>query len=139
MASKSREARSLAVQADTLREQGCYDEAEALFRQAIALAEQAFGPNHLEVAAILNNMAVLLKYTGRFDEAESLYGRALAITQQSHGANHPEVAAIYHNLGGLEHDRGRYAAGEWFARQSVEIRKRRPVPIRSKWPRTSPQ
>src|SRR5438105_9680125 len=104
--SKRSEARLLAARADTLRVQGSYHEAEALFRQAVALAEEAFGPNHLEVAAMLNNLAVLCKYIGRLDEAESLYQRALDITQQSLGTNHADVAAIYHNLGGLEHARG---------------------------------
>jgi tetratricopeptide (TPR) repeat protein len=40
------------------------------------------------------------------------------------GSSHPETAAVYHNLGGLEHARGRHAAGERFARRSIEIREK---------------
>jgi len=138
-ASKSRASRLLAAHANRLRIQGCYREAEPLFRQAVALAEEAFGPNHLEVAAILNNLAVLFKYTGRFEEAESLYGRALAIIQESLGANHPDVAAIYHNLGGLDMPGVATPPGNRSRGNLLKSGKRRSVLIMWMWLRTSPR
>ncbi len=110
--------------ADRLRVQGHYDQAEALFKKALALAEQIFAPDALELTALLNNHAVLYKYSGRFDEAEQLYRRALTIVEKQLGPEHPEVATLYHNLGGLDHARGRFAAGEPAARRAVEIRQR---------------
>jgi tetratricopeptide (TPR) repeat protein len=71
--------------ADNHRVEGRYDQAEPLYRRALSLAEQVYGPDHLEVSAILNNLAVLYKYTGDFEEAERLYQRALAITEQALG------------------------------------------------------
>ena len=56
---------------------GHYQQAEALYQQALAVAEAAFGAEHLEVATVLNNLAVVCKYLGRFAEAGPLYQRAL--------------------------------------------------------------
>src|SRR5689334_13831780 len=98
--------RLLTGQADECRAQGQYRQAESLYRRALDVAEAAFGPDHLVVACVLNNLAVLYKYTANFDEAGRLYRRALAITEAKLGPEHPNVATIYHNLGGLEHARG---------------------------------
>jgi tetratricopeptide (TPR) repeat protein len=107
---------ALCHRADRLRAQGEYGQAESLFKQALALAEQTFAPEGLDDAlvltAVLNNHAVLYKYSGRFDEAEQLYRRALQLAVQHLGEDHTEIATIYHNLGGLEHTRGRFAVGE---------------------------
>src|SRR5438105_129900 len=89
-------ARSLLNSADERRAQGKYAEAEPLYRQALAIAEEAFGSHHLEVSVFLNNLAVLYKYTGNFDEAQQLYQRALEITEAALGSTHPSVATIYH-------------------------------------------
>src|SRR5262245_13278795 len=65
-------ARTLRDVADECRKQGKYQQAESLYRRALAIAESTFGPDHLEISGILNNLAVLYKYTGNFDEAERL-------------------------------------------------------------------
>src|SRR5258706_328255 len=87
--------------ADGHRIKGQYFAAEGLYLQALKLADEMFGSDHLETSVVCNNLAVLYKYMGRFDPAEQLYQRALAITEKALGANHTEVATIYHNLGGL--------------------------------------
>src|SRR5215475_38607 len=92
--------RLLVNRAHHYRARGDYGESAALLQEALSLAEVTFGPNHLEVAEILNNLAVLCKYLARFDEAESLYQRALAISVQALGPDHANIATVYHNLGG---------------------------------------
>src|SRR5262249_22732441 len=114
--------RLLVNRANHYRTRGKYSVSAALLREALSLAEATFGPSHLEVGKILNNLGVIHKYLARFDEAESLYRRAFDIFVESLGPDHSDVATIYHNLGGLEHARGRYALGEPLARHSVEIR-----------------
>jgi tetratricopeptide (TPR) repeat protein len=109
---------------DVLQQRGRYREAEPVFLEALAVAEQAFGSDHLEVATPLNNLAVCYKYMARYLDAGPLYQRALAITERSLGPEHPEVATLYHNLGGLEHAARNWARGEPFARKSVRIRTR---------------
>ena len=54
------------------------------------MRERTLGHDHLEVAASLNNIAVLLssKPVGRFDEAELLYKRSIAIKEKALGPAH---------------------------------------------------
>src|SRR5262245_9215937 len=113
---------SLVRRGSELREAGRYHDAEPILRQALTLAEQDFGPNSLETARVLNELGVLGKYDGHFDSAAAEYNRALNIVALTTGANNEFAATLFHNLGGLEHARGRFAAGEPFARRSVEIR-----------------
>ena len=88
------------------------------------MTEQAFGPDHIEVATALNNLAVCYKYLARFLDAGPLYQRALGITERVLGPEHPDVATVYHNLGGLEHAARNWMRGEPFARKAVRIRTR---------------
>ena len=59
--------------------QGQYDEAEPLFRQALAIVEKAQGPEHPNVAISLENCAELLGNLGRDAEAKMMEARAKAI------------------------------------------------------------
>ncbi len=52
--------------ADRLRVQGQYGQAEALFKKALALAEQTFAPDALELSALLNNHGRALQIYGPF-------------------------------------------------------------------------
>ena len=58
-------------------------------RRALAIDEQAYGPDHPSVATRLNNLAGLLQATNRLAAAEPLYRRALAIDEQAYGPEHP--------------------------------------------------
>lgn len=64
----------------------------ALPLQVLDIREKSLHPNHAEVAASLNNLAVLLKTMGNFDEAEQLYHRSIAIKEKALGQNHPQVS-----------------------------------------------
>ena len=44
-----------------LANQGKYDDAEPLYKVAIAILEETLGPRHSEVASSLNNLASLLE------------------------------------------------------------------------------
>jgi tetratricopeptide (TPR) repeat protein len=85
---------------------GKYDEAELLYRRALAIREKVLGPDHPDVAASLNNLATLLDKQGKYDEAEPLYRRALAIRKKVLGPDHPDVAASLNNLAALLHKSG---------------------------------
>src|SRR5262245_28563912 len=76
---------SLANLANLYRIRGRYQEAETLFREALAMAERILKPDDLTFSALLNNLAVLYKYMGRFSEACRLYMRALTITERTLG------------------------------------------------------
>lgn len=115
---------SLGMLAGVLRNQGCYGEAEQLFRRALALSEKDLGPDDLQTAALLNGLGMLHKCQGRYDEAEPLYRHALDIVDAALGPDDLQAASLYHNLGGLEHARGRADLGEPPARWAVMIRER---------------
>jgi len=72
-----------------------------LLRRALEIDEETLGPDHLDVASDLNNLAALLEATNRLDEAEPLMRRALAIFEQSLGEDHPKTQAARKNLEGL--------------------------------------
>ncbi len=59
--------------------QGRYAEAEPLIKRALAIWEEALGPEHPHVATALENYAALLRKTGRDNEAAKLEARAKAI------------------------------------------------------------
>ena len=60
-----------------LWERGEYEKAEQFSRHALAIREQALGPNHLDVAMSLHGLALVLLQQGHYDEAESINMRAL--------------------------------------------------------------
>ena len=59
--------------------QGRYDEAEPLYRRALAIQEKTLDPNDPFVAISLTNLGHLYRIQGRYSEAEPLYKRSLAI------------------------------------------------------------
>jgi len=90
-----------------LRIRGEPGEARPLAERALAIDEQAYGPNHPTVATVLDNLAMVLRDLGRPGEARPLFERALAITEQAYGPNHPQVAAVLNNLAMVLRDLGR--------------------------------
>jgi tetratricopeptide (TPR) repeat protein len=68
--------------------QGKYAQAEPFFLRALAIWEQALGPDHPQVAYPLNNLATLYSEQGKYAQAEPFYRRALAIWEQALGPGH---------------------------------------------------
>jgi tetratricopeptide (TPR) repeat protein len=95
--------------------------AEPLMRQALALAEAAYGENHPIVAVALNNLADLLQDTNRLKEAELLMRRALAIDEFALGPKHPNTATRLNNLAQLLRDTNRPEKAEPLLVRVVEI------------------
>ncbi|MBV9849169.1 MAG: toll/interleukin-1 receptor domain-containing protein [Armatimonadetes bacterium] len=98
-----------------------YAQAAPLYRRALAIFEQALGPEHPDTAASLNNLAVLYKSQGRLDEAAPLYRRALAIDKEALGENHPGYATDLNNLAGLYQAQGRLDEAAPLYRRALDI------------------
>jgi tetratricopeptide (TPR) repeat protein len=105
--------------------QGRYAEAEPLLLRAIAIREQALGPEHPEVAPSLSNLAMLYDTQGRYTEAEPLLLRALAIREQALGPEHPDVASSLRNLAMLYDTQGRYTEAEPLLLREIAIEEKR--------------
>ena len=104
-----------------LKTQALHTEAEPLYRRALTLAENTFGPDHPEVATLLSNLGLLLQAANRLAEAEPLMRRALAIAENNFGPEHPAVAGCLNNLAGLLRETGPLAEAEPLMRRTVKI------------------
>ena len=100
------QAAQLNQQVTNLYQAGRYGEAIPLAEEALAIYEQALGPDHLGTATSLNNLAFLYRSQGRYTEAEPLYLSALEITEQALGPDHPDTAQSLNNLAVLYYAQG---------------------------------
>lgn len=73
------------------REHQEFEKAEAMYQEAIALKEKVNGPEHRDIAMILNQYAALLRDARRPQEATALEHRALQIQafHTQHTASRP--------------------------------------------------
>jgi tetratricopeptide (TPR) repeat protein len=131
-------ATSLNNLAGLLETQGKYDEAELLYRQSLPISRKVcaihhvaswrdhsckvLGEEHPAVAALLNNLAKLLRVRGKYDEAEPLYRQAIGVWRTALGEEHPLVAMGLNNLAVLlEEGFGNYAESERLKRHTLAI------------------
>jgi tetratricopeptide (TPR) repeat protein len=84
--------------AQHLKHRAAYEEAQALFEQALARAERLNPPVPGTVATLLSNLALVLQDLGKTPEARPLAERALAIGETTYGREHPDVAVRLSNL-----------------------------------------
>lgn len=59
--------------------QGKYAQAEPLYQRALAIYEKTLGPQHPDVADVLEDYARLLRETGRNEEGQQMEQRATEI------------------------------------------------------------
>jgi tetratricopeptide (TPR) repeat protein len=98
-----------------------YAEAEAFYQQSLRIREQAYGPDHPDVAYPLHNLALLYRDQGKYAEAEPLYQRALHIWEQALGPEHPQVAYPLYNLAALYAEQAKYAEAEPLYQRALRI------------------
>ena len=115
-------ARSAAIA--ELSRAGKYSEAIPLAQRLLADMERAHGPDHRDVAASLNNLALLYGSQGRDAEAEPLLKRSIALVERLHGAGSSEAAHQLNNLAALYQRQQRYAEAEPLFKRSLAIRER---------------
>jgi CHAT domain-containing protein/tetratricopeptide (TPR) repeat protein len=77
------------------------DEALASARRALDLKTAHLGPDHVEVAESLNNVAVIHFFRGEYGAAREPWQRALAIRERTLGPDHPDVAKSLNSLANL--------------------------------------
>jgi len=96
-----------AALAEIYRAEGKYAEAEPLLEQALKATEQREGPDHLNVAASLNNLALLYYCETKYAAAEPLYKRALQIREKNLGRGDPAVLQTMQFYAALLRQEGR--------------------------------
>lgn len=104
-----------------LEEQAKYSDAEQVSQLALAIDERAFGPEHVQIGSLLNNLALLYDGQGKYAEAEPLYRRALQMDEKLLGPDDRQVATDLNNLAGLYRNEGRYAEAEPLYNRCISI------------------
>jgi tetratricopeptide (TPR) repeat protein len=99
---------------------GHEQQAEASYRRALTITENALGPEHRLVAERLNDLALFHHTLGQFAKAEPLYTRALSIKEKILGPGHPEVIAALNDLALFDEAQGNDIAAESRYQQALE-------------------
>jgi tetratricopeptide (TPR) repeat protein len=86
------------------RQLGLLGEAEAHARQAVAIKEATYDPDHREVATALTELGQICVQLQQLPLAKQLLERSLAIQQREFGEEHVRVAETLTALGQLQGD-----------------------------------
>ncbi|NRA40589.1 MAG: tetratricopeptide repeat protein [Planctomycetes bacterium] len=103
---------ALNTEAESLCEDGEYQQAITVGQEALALAEQVHGSNHQDCATSLYNLAFAYDLDGDTDLANETYMRSLQIREQVLGEQNPAVAEIILLLAGNYEDEGQTQLAE---------------------------
>ncbi|MDB5639641.1 MAG: hypothetical protein JWP51_4549 [Bradyrhizobium sp.] len=118
------ETAGLSAKIAELSRAGRYSEAIPLAQRQLESLEKTSGPFNRDVAAALNNLALLYGDQGRDTEAEPLYKRSLAIFEKVNGLDSPEIASGLNNLAALYQRQERYADAEPLFKRALAIREK---------------
>ncbi|MEH2292544.1 tetratricopeptide repeat protein [Nostoc sp.] len=102
--------------------QGLYNQALPWYEQCLEVTKKRLGDEHPDVAASLNNLALLYHSQGRYSEAEPLHIQALELRRHLLGNEHLDVAQSLNNLAELYRSQGRYSEAEPLHIQTLELR-----------------
>jgi CHAT domain-containing protein len=118
------EAKRLSEKVVRLYQEGKYNDAIPLAKNALAIREKVLGNKHLDVAQSLNDLGALYWVTGYYKEAEILYQRSLIIRENLLGNEHPYVAQSLNNLATLYWAQGYYKYAESLLKRAIKIREK---------------
>ncbi|KAJ5738113.1 hypothetical protein N7493_001268 [Penicillium malachiteum] len=93
-------------------DQGKLQEAEEMFRRALAGREKALGPHHTSTLHTVNNLGNLYSYQGKLLEAEEMFRRALEGREKVLGLDHTSTLGTVNNLGNLYSYQGKLQEAE---------------------------
>jgi tetratricopeptide (TPR) repeat protein len=89
-----------------LLHRGQLTEARPVLERSLTILEETLGPEHLDVAASANNLAVVVRELGDLDSARNLIERAVAIEVKAFGPDSPEIVPGLVNLAATIRDQG---------------------------------
>ncbi len=103
------------------RNQKNYAEAEARYREALAIAERDNSPGHVPSGMILYPLATLYDSEGKHHEAEVALKRALTMSERTYGPDKPETEKVLHALGATEANLRNYPQAESYLQRALQI------------------
>ena len=86
-----------------------------LHREALRQRILFLGPDHINVGASLNNLAIIVMRKERYAEADSLFRASAAVIRSHFGYEHARMASNLNNRAYLQSQLGREAAAEMAA------------------------
>jgi CHAT domain-containing protein/Flp pilus assembly protein TadD len=110
------------LKAKALHQAGKAAEAIPFLSRALALAPEAFGPDHINTAGIANTLGVSCMATGQFGEAAKAFRVCLEIREKRLGPRHEQVAEALSNLAVAYLRLGRYKDAEAHSTRALAIR-----------------
>lgn len=103
---------------------GKYQEAETMYRQALASRENILGFQHPDTLTCVSVLGLVIQRQGNLEEAEDWHRRALAGRENLLGREHPDTITSVRNLGMMLASRGKYEAAEAMLRQALDSREK---------------
>jgi tetratricopeptide (TPR) repeat protein len=106
-----------------LMARGRYREADPLLSQAVALAEQQHGTDHLLLILRLDKQAELFWNQGKYEEAERVLQRMLVLEMHYMGQHHSGTAETLSKLAVLYASQGKYEKAEPLYQRALHIQR----------------
>ena len=103
-----------------------YSRAEPLYGQALALREQVYGPDHVNVAETLNFLGILYLAKADHERAAQTFRRALAINEKYFDPEDSRVTMLLGNLASAYESMGDAAKAEELLREAIARAEKRP-------------
>jgi tetratricopeptide (TPR) repeat protein len=104
-----------------LRGRAEFARARACYERALNVYEAAYGPEHPDVATVVNNLGNVLLDQGELTGARTCFERALKINEAAYGLDHPDVARDVNNLGMVLKAQGDLAAARACFERALKI------------------
>lgn len=89
--------------------------------RALAIREQALGPDHPDTIASLSSLGALLQAQGDLGGAQAHLERAREQAERTLGPDHPDTLAVVERLGWVLHYRGEHAGARAHLERVLEV------------------
>ncbi len=83
------------------------DQAEAVFRECLAIHERVLGPDHPSTIAAMADLVMMLGPEKNREDTERLHREVIARCERVFGADHPQTLKVENNYAGYLSDAGR--------------------------------
>eukprot|EP00741_Cyanophora_paradoxa_P020846 tig00021314_g20124.t1 len=107
-----------------LHTMGRVNEGIPFLQESLELLRRELGPDHADVTAAMQNLAILLKAQGDTEAARPLYEEALRAYRKTLGPEHPHVLMTMQNLAGLHLDDGDFPAARALYEEALRLRRK---------------
>ncbi len=127
------QASMLALFSSVYTEMGLYRQALPLGERSLALREQLFGPEHLDVAESLFTLGRMKRLQSEHEAAQPLLERAVKIRERHGGPEDPLLAEALNELGSVLWLLGRYDEARAHLERAVAIEEKAGGPQLARW------